>query len=92
MARKKEIEVIRKNGVFMCLKLGRHYYCVAHDPETGKTWGFVPPDRRLKEYQVTDIPFGQSAIERVARGRKRQTAVVYFNEAMKKLRRESIKD
>lgn len=82
-----ELETVRKNDLFRCVRVGRRYYNVAYDPVTGKTWGFVRADRRLGEYCVTDIPFGKDAIERVARGRKKHTAIVYFNEHMRKIKR-----
>ena len=75
---KKPMEIIRENGIYRCVKLNRKYYCIAYDELTNKTYAIITHDRVVGELRSFD-GYSHAAVEYVAKGRKRDTAIAYFN-------------
>jgi len=83
---KKPMEIIRETGIYRCVKLNRKYYCIAWDEAANKTSAIVKPDRVLGELRSFD-GYSHAAVEYVAKGRKRSTAIAYFNEFLRSRKR-----
>ena len=83
------MEIIRQSGMNYVVKIGRKYYAVSHDPSTGMTSGiadkFAGTYREMKGWTHDAIRF-------VAKGHKRETALVYYNTSLRKQARLATQD
>jgi hypothetical protein len=86
---RKPIEIVKQWQTYYMVKLARKYYCVGHDATTLETWAIAPPDRDAisREYRRAS-GWTHEAIEAVAIGRKEETAINYFNSAIRRARFE----
>lgn len=75
---KKPMEIVRENGSYRCVKLNRKYYCVGYDAARDVTYAIISHDKIVGELR-THPGYSHAAVEYVAKGRKRDTAIAYFN-------------
>lgn len=83
----KPMEIIRQSGTYFCVRSKRRYYCIQHDSETNITRAFIPSDRVLGEWRAVN-GWTHDAVEHVARPHKRTTAIAYFNQQMRIIRKQ----
>lgn len=86
---KKPMEIIRETGIYRCVKLNRKYYCVAWDEAANKTSAIIPSDRVVGELRSFE-GYSHAAVEYVAKGRKRGTAIAYFNAFLRSQKRAGL--
>lgn len=86
---KKPMEIIRENGIYRCVKLNRKYYCVAWNEMDNITHGIISPDRVLGELRSFE-GYSHAAVEYVAKGRKKGTAIAYFNAFLRAQKRADL--
>lgn len=86
---KKPMEIIRENGIYRCVKLNRKYYCIAYDEVANKTYAIITHDRVVGELRSYE-GYSHAAVEYVARGRKRDTAIAYFNAFLRSQKRAGL--
>lgn len=85
---KKPMEIIRENGIYRCVKLNRKYYCIAYDEATNTTRAIITHDRVVGELRTYE-GYSHAAVEYVAKGRKRDTAIAYFNAFLRGLKSQT---
>lgn len=79
--------IIKQAGHFFVVRIGRKYHTVCHDPATCRTWTVVPSDGDVRIAEGWNV----DAIKAVSTGRKKNTAVTYYWQAMRRFKTKQMK-
>lgn len=83
---KKPMEVIRQHGNYRLVKLKQLYYVFSYDETTDTIAAVLSPDRVVDELR-TERGLTNANVQYVARGRKKSTALAYYNAFIRSRRR-----
>lgn len=84
---KKPMEIVRKYGPYQLVKMGRQLFAFRYDADKDQVQAILNSDRFAGELRSAP-GLSNASVYAVAEGRKRATALAYFNEFIRGRRRD----